>query len=196
MPITVPVCLHLFKVSIGRKKQNKTLVWHDRIVGLTLELGRFDTGTSLSGFHPGQRRDPGTASQEWPGARPIKSRRFASPYFHGEKKGKARSSPWVPITPNDSERMEHMQIVPRYHCHAKHKAWSFITPVVSCTPPWAQTMNPGPSSMLLFVFNCQEKENKSPVTRRCECAAVSCKQNVRVSSIREETPPAVLQSSE
>lgn len=71
--------------------------------------------------------------------------------------------------------MEHMQIVPRYHCHAKHKAWSFITPVISCTPPWAQTMNPGPSSMLLFVFNCQEKENKSPVTRRCKCAAVSCK---------------------
>ena len=82
------------------------------------------------------------------------------------------ASPWVPITPNDGESMEHMQIVPQFLCHAT--ARSFITPVTSCTPPWAQTMNPSVSSMLLFVFNCQEKENKRPVTRRCKNTAVSC----------------------
>lgn len=30
-------------------------------------------------------------------------------------------SPWVPITPNDGERMEHMQIVLLFLCHAKRR---------------------------------------------------------------------------
>lgn len=70
-----------------------------------------------------------------------------------------------------------MQIVLQFLCHARHKVWSFITLVISCTPPWAQTMDHSTSSMLLFLFNCQEKENKSPVRRHCKNTFVSCKQS-------------------
>lgn len=104
-----------------------------------------------------------TVLKHWPVAAPIRGCTF-TPWTSMQKKKKRKkecASPRVPITPNDSERMAHMQIVLQFHCHVKRKTRSFITAVTSCTPPWAQTMNPGPSSLLLFVFNCQEKESKA-----------------------------------
>lgn len=104
-----------------------------------------------------------TVLKHWPVAAPIRGCTF-TPWTSTQKKKKKKkecASPRVPITPNDGERMAHMQIVPPFHCHVKRKTPSFITAVTSCTPPWAQTMNPGPSSLLLFVFNCQEKESKA-----------------------------------
>lgn len=187
VPITAPVCVHPWRST------SKKGVWHDSSWSdiRVQEFWHKHISVELP-FRPKLWYwDILLVLLQWPVACPIDAASLPDTSI-AEKE---HASPWVPITLNDSKRMEHMQIVPQFHCHAKHKAWSFIKPVISCTPPCAQTMNPSPSSMLLFVFNCQEKENKRPVTRHCKSTAVSCKQNVRVLTVREETLPAVFQSS-
>lgn len=67
-----------------------------------------------------------------------------------------------------------MQIALRLHCHVKRKTPSFITAVISCAPPWAQTMSPGHHPRCYLCLTARKRKVK-PATRCSHSTAASCK---------------------